>query len=67
MQNEYIKEKEKSGSLVPYMKSNTKQITGIYKFIPSSSGLRPLYLTKYIKIYLINVRSMLFPYATNKY
>ncbi|XP_018308700.1 telomerase reverse transcriptase [Mycetomoellerius zeteki] len=47
MQNEYIKEKEKSGSLVPYMKSNTKQITGIYKFIPSSSGLRPLYLTKH--------------------
>ncbi|XP_018360294.1 PREDICTED: telomerase reverse transcriptase-like isoform X1 [Trachymyrmex cornetzi] len=47
MQNEYIKEKEKSGSLVPYMTSNKKRITGTYKFIPGSSGLRPLYLTKH--------------------
>ncbi|XP_012061621.1 PREDICTED: uncharacterized protein LOC105624880 [Atta cephalotes] len=45
MQNEYIKEKEKSGSLVPYMTSNKKRITGTYKFIPGSSGLRPLYMT----------------------
>ncbi|XP_018339322.1 PREDICTED: telomerase reverse transcriptase-like isoform X2 [Trachymyrmex septentrionalis] len=49
MQNEYIKEKEKSGSLVPYMTSNKKRITGTYKFIPSSSGLRPLYLTKFLQ------------------
>ena len=52
MQNEYIKEKEKSGSLVPYMTSNKKRITGTYKFIPGSSGLRPLYMTKYIKFCL---------------
>ncbi|XP_018050993.1 PREDICTED: telomerase reverse transcriptase-like isoform X1 [Atta colombica] len=49
MQNEYIKEKEKSGSLVPYMTSNKKRITGTYKFIPGSSGLRPLYMTKFLQ------------------
>ncbi|XP_036143921.1 telomerase reverse transcriptase isoform X2 [Monomorium pharaonis] len=45
MQETFIKEKENTLNLVPCTKLNKKYI-GTYKFIPSSSGLRPLYITR---------------------
>jgi hypothetical protein len=50
MQEEFIKEKETTGALIPWTSTlNESNISvGIYKFIPSSSGLRALFLIKYI-------------------
>ncbi|XP_011172878.1 telomerase reverse transcriptase isoform X2 [Solenopsis invicta] len=45
MQEEFIKEKKDTNNLVPYAKLNNTYI-GIYKFLPSSSGLRALFITK---------------------
>jgi len=46
MQEEFIKEKENTLRLVPCTKLNKKHIIGTYKFIPSSSGVRALFITK---------------------
>ncbi|XP_020293911.1 telomerase reverse transcriptase-like isoform X2 [Pseudomyrmex gracilis] len=51
MQEEFIKEKENTRCLVPWtptsVKSTWKLPIGVYKFIPSSSGLRALFIAKY--------------------
>lgn len=53
MQKEFIKEKEETHCLVPWTPKSVKPKwdlpVGVYKFIPSSSGLRALFITKYKK------------------
>lgn len=63
MQEEFIKEKVNSLSLVPLTTLNKFRCIGIYKFIPRSSGLRPLFIAKYINICLINTPSVMFSYV----
>jgi hypothetical protein len=53
MLEEFIKEKENTRNLVPYTKLNNNYNIGRYKFVPSSSGLRALFIIKYINVYLI--------------
>jgi len=50
MQEEFIKVKETTGALIPWTSTSDESniSIGIYKFIPSSSGLRALFLVKYI-------------------
>lgn len=47
MQEEFIKEKKNILHLVPFTKLNRIRYIGTYKFIPSSSGLRALFIAKY--------------------
>ncbi|XP_011864763.1 PREDICTED: telomerase reverse transcriptase-like [Vollenhovia emeryi] len=48
MQEEFIREKENTLSLVPYTGlPSTMRNFGTYKFIPSSSGVRALFLARY--------------------
>lgn len=67
MQEEFIKEKENIRSLVPWTTiKNKSRCIGIYEFIPSSSGLRPLFIAKYINICLTNTPSVMFSYVLQK-
>ncbi|XP_011687788.1 PREDICTED: uncharacterized protein LOC105449984 isoform X2 [Wasmannia auropunctata] len=49
MQEEFVNKKLNicEPCLVPFTELNKKYITGIYKFIPSSSGVRAIFLAKY--------------------
>lgn len=49
MQENFVKDRESAGALVPIssVESDPKVSCGVYKFIPSSSGLRALFLLKY--------------------
>ncbi|XP_024868448.1 telomerase reverse transcriptase-like [Temnothorax curvispinosus] len=47
MQEEFIREKENTLGLVPDTTLNKTHNIGTYKFIPGSSGLRALFITKY--------------------
>lgn len=46
MQEEFIKEKENTFSLVPFTHLNRKRNIGTYKFTLSTSGLRALFISK---------------------
>ncbi|XP_071560903.1 telomerase reverse transcriptase-like [Temnothorax nylanderi] len=47
MQEEFIREKENTLGLVPETRLNKRHNIGTYNFIPGSSGLRALFITKY--------------------
>jgi len=46
MLEEFIKQKENTLCLVPFTQLNKKRTIGKYKFIPSASGLRAVFLAR---------------------